>query len=140
MAADYMNLVTPASRSRPITFLLPDKHDVVDFQNHPDTLRSQRDGTGADQQRLHHLLVEDVGHYPFPNVDPRVNLPVRVAVPKLGHDLYRVETGILRKGIWNNLQPGGKLPDLRQSPLQDVVRTRLSRLSQLLVYLNVALR
>ena len=44
--------------------------DVVDLEDGPDALGGQGDGAGGDEQRLDHVLLQDVGDASFPHVDP----------------------------------------------------------------------
>ena len=59
--------------------------DVVNLEDAPDGLAGEGDGAGADQERLHHVLLEDVGDGSFPHVDPRGLLSLSVSVPQLSN-------------------------------------------------------
>ena len=59
--------------------------DVIDLENAPDGLTGQGDGAGADQERLDHVLLEDVGNGALPHIDPGGLLALGVFVAEFSH-------------------------------------------------------
>ena len=62
-----------------ISFILSDGvDDVVDLEDGPDRLRGEVERRGGDEQRLHDVLVEDVGDGALPHVDAAHGLALGV--------------------------------------------------------------
>ena len=61
--------------------VLPYSDFIIDLQDHSNTLTRQRDGARGHQQRLHHILLQDVCDLAFPHVDARVLLSLGMTVP-----------------------------------------------------------
>ena len=55
---------------RIIEILADSVDNVVNLEDAADCLAGQGDGTGADQQGLDHVLLQDVGDGALPHVDP----------------------------------------------------------------------
>ena len=60
-------------------------HNVFDLENTTDCLAGEGDSTGADQERLDDVLLQDVGDGTLPHVDPGSLLTLGVFVPELCH-------------------------------------------------------
>lgn len=60
--------------------------NIINTQDQSDSLRGKLDRTCRYQQRLQHVLLEDIGHQSFPNVDTGVPLSQSMSVSQLGDD------------------------------------------------------
>lgn len=83
-------------------------HDVVDLHEHAHVLRGQRERAGGDQQRLHHVCLQHVGHAALLHVQASVLLALGVQVAQLGHDLDGVQAGVLGQRVGNDLRGRGQ--------------------------------
>ena len=85
--------------------ILPAKRNVVDSENHLDSLSSELDGAGAHQKGLEDVLLGDVTvDAAALDADAGVALAHLVAVPQLGDDLDAVEPSVLGEGGGDHLE------------------------------------
>lgn len=80
---------------------------VIDPQQKPHRLRRQLDRTRRHQQRLQHILLQNVTNHSLPDVDTRALLSVCVTVPQFGDHGDRVETGVFGEGGRNHFERFG---------------------------------
>mmetsp|Transcript_82216 Transcript_82216/g.233072 ORF Transcript_82216/g.233072 Transcript_82216/m.233072 type:complete len:209 (-) Transcript_82216:1163-1789(-) len=85
--------------------------DVVDLQDHPHRLRRHLEAAHGHQQRLHHLLLENVGDRPPADVDAGEGLARDVGGPQLRDDLDGLHPRVLRQGVRHELQRLGVVLD-----------------------------
>ena len=68
----------------------PDRvDDIIDLEDAANRLASEGDAACADQQRLHHILLQDIGNCSFSHVDSCRLLSLRVSIPQLCHRSFK---------------------------------------------------
>ena len=73
-------------------------------------LRRLVNRTAAHQQRLNHSLLIHIRYAPLLHVNSRELLSCLMALSQLRHNTDRMQTGILRQRVWNDLQRLGEGP------------------------------
>ena len=59
--------------------------NIINLENASDCLTGESDGAGADQERLDHVLLQDVGDCSLPHIDTSCFLSLSMSVSQLSY-------------------------------------------------------
>merc|ERR1719348_589275 len=78
--------------------------NVINLENAPYALGGECDGTGGDEERLDHILLQDVGDGTLTHVDTSSFLSLAVFISQFRDCSDRVESSILSQSVGNDLE------------------------------------
>ncbi|RNA25964.1 hypothetical protein BpHYR1_014113 [Brachionus plicatilis] len=79
-------------------------HNIINLKNRAHRLGRQTNRTLRHQQRLHHILLQNIRNQALSHINASSVLSLGMSVPQLGHSGNRVESSVLRQRIRHNLQ------------------------------------